>query len=387
MTFPAIRAAAAAAVFLAAGLPSAAGQEERGAAVLTASGAALTRLTPGAHDAVRPRLSPDGRLLAYVRRDGGEDGARGEEIWVADLESGRLERRVGREEITSVDPAAGDYSLHDPAWSPDGKRLAFTWFDGQGWARVMISDPDRALVRLPVPTVTDPWESGESFTLSATQFTWESDGSGHMVVWDDDCASLHHVNVPPPGIASGGATVALPLPGGCRPLMIEHPGYWLFRTRETDFSQRVGIVDGHGSVIESRVFRQDAVVYARWGESPEAGRPPAVLWWTYTDTGETVMAVWKPRSLILWRRASCEGECPEPVLATSSGLWFLEKPRSRGRLMLLEEAGGEPREILPAGVQGLRSLPGESLLIAVMKDGDGSSGLWRLESQPPAPAP
>ncbi|MFI0608138.1 MAG: TolB family protein [Anaerolineae bacterium] len=72
-------------------------------------------------DLILPALSPDGRRLAYVRRD--HDGSA---LWLADADGGDAE-------VLDID--VGDLALSDPywpAWSPDSERLAFSAeLDGQ----------------------------------------------------------------------------------------------------------------------------------------------------------------------------------------------------------------------------------------------------------------
>jgi TolB protein len=58
---------------------------------------------------IRPRLSPDGKRIAYVTNDGGD-----RDIFVMDI-NGKNQRRV------TSNPARDDY----PFWHPDGKRLVY----------------------------------------------------------------------------------------------------------------------------------------------------------------------------------------------------------------------------------------------------------------------
>ena len=76
-------------------------------AVMDADGSKLKTLTEGGLSDGYPAWSPDGRWIAY---DGGQD------LWLMDTE-GRNVRRITRE-----------YSPNGHSWSPDGKAIAYTTF-------------------------------------------------------------------------------------------------------------------------------------------------------------------------------------------------------------------------------------------------------------------
>ena len=73
-------------------------------------GGSQRRLTFHTHDNFGPRLSPDGRKIAYMSNRTGDP-----EIWLLDLESGE-ERRL-------TDNPARDMS---PTWAPDGRSILFS---------------------------------------------------------------------------------------------------------------------------------------------------------------------------------------------------------------------------------------------------------------------
>ena len=99
---------------------------------LPASGGAATRLT--FNDAVietDPRVSPDGKTLAYFART-----SRGTKIFLLDLSTTPSWPRL-------FDP--GNVFERDPSWSPDGKTLAFTR-DGDTWLRSVTGGEAKRLV-------------------------------------------------------------------------------------------------------------------------------------------------------------------------------------------------------------------------------------------------
>ena len=101
--------------------------------VANVDGSALTRLTTGRYDH-NPVWSPDARRIAFTRSDA---------VLVMNANGSGL-RRIG----------TGDW----PAWSPDGTRIAFHWGDG-----IAVVNANGANPRLVVPR-------------SALGFSWSPDG-------------------------------------------------------------------------------------------------------------------------------------------------------------------------------------------------------------------
>jgi len=123
-------------------------------------------------DLVLPALSPDGRRLAYVRRD--HDGSA---LWLADADGDNAE---------ALDIDAGDLALRDPywpAWSPDGERLAFS-ADLDGQSDVFSVDLDGgSLERL----TEDPGEDRHpAWSPDGEQLAFSSDRGGSFQVYTMD---------------------------------------------------------------------------------------------------------------------------------------------------------------------------------------------------------
>ncbi len=120
-------------------------------------------LTDGLTRDTKPRISPDGRTIAFVRTDPADDDAPAS-LATMSVDGGTV--RVRR--------ARGHGSVGELAWSPDGRRLAFT-------AEV---DPPRFLVG-PVDRV-DARTSSDTPSPRARRITrtdWRWDGEGHLDRW------------------------------------------------------------------------------------------------------------------------------------------------------------------------------------------------------------
>ncbi|UNK80407.1 S9 family peptidase [Sphingopyxis granuli] len=131
-------------------------------AAMTASASGSARTAPERHFtgadifdlaiAADPQISPDGRRIAYVRRQNDimTDRAIGS-IWLIDTATGQE---------TPVTGGNGGGSAFTPRWSPDGKRLAYASTEGGGaqlWVRWIDGGEAVRLTGLPTSPSSIAW--------------------------------------------------------------------------------------------------------------------------------------------------------------------------------------------------------------------------------------
>jgi dipeptidyl aminopeptidase/acylaminoacyl peptidase len=115
-----------------------------------------------------PTISPDGRLVAYtVRETNWDDNAFETEIWIVEADSG-----AGASANAPGQPrqlTRGKKSSTSPAWSPDGRRLAFI-SDRTDKRQVYVINPEGGEAE---PLTTDAKESAPE---GVSAIAWSPDG-------------------------------------------------------------------------------------------------------------------------------------------------------------------------------------------------------------------
>ena len=106
---------------------------EAGRVIHRETGGRIHQVTSSGLDTM-PALSPDGHLIAFVRRTPGDTvetslgGEERTELWVARTDGTRVRRLVrGR---GGVEPQATLAGMANPAFSPDGRTI---YFESEGW--------------------------------------------------------------------------------------------------------------------------------------------------------------------------------------------------------------------------------------------------------------
>jgi dipeptidyl aminopeptidase/acylaminoacyl peptidase len=149
-------------------------------------------LTSGKHDDLLPAWSPDGKEIAFVTKRG-DDADRTEnwDVWVIGVEPGAKERQL----TTSPDADPHPDWKSAPAWSPDGKWIAY----------IHGSDPKKTMYAVRTLAIIPASGGGakvltQNIDRNVIQPHWSPDGKSIFVVLEDDCAE-NLVRVP---IAGGG---------------------------------------------------------------------------------------------------------------------------------------------------------------------------------------
>ncbi len=147
-----------------------------------ASGKA-TQITHGEHDEYSPSWSPDGQRIAYVSRRGlAQSHNPNWHVYVIDAHTGANEQQL------TVEP--GDNGTGRPAWSPDGKSIAYLNSVGGKWftyapSQLAVIDVASRKARLVAPD--DRW---------FTSAKWSPDGrSIYGLVTQDESIRLVRVAV------------------------------------------------------------------------------------------------------------------------------------------------------------------------------------------------
>ena len=138
-------------------------------------------LTSGAHDELLPAWSPDGREIAFVTKRGSDpDRSENWDIYVIAAEAGATERQVTTSPEADAHP---DWWESAPTWSPDGRSIAY----------LHGADP-REIEYAANSLAMSPSTGGDARILTSAldrnlrQPRWSVDGKSIFALVEDDAA-------------------------------------------------------------------------------------------------------------------------------------------------------------------------------------------------------
>jgi len=150
----------------------------------------VTQITAGSYDESQPAWSPDGRLIAFVsNRTAEPDGNSNTDIWLVDADNTDKGGTLLR--LTSNPGADGS-----PAWSPDGSRIAYTsvvepeliWYATRHLAVVSAQGGDPRLLTADLDrNVGLPRFAPEGGSIL---FSLEESGERHLAALDPESGDL-----------------------------------------------------------------------------------------------------------------------------------------------------------------------------------------------------
>jgi len=140
----------------------------------------LQPLTSGDHDEILPSWSPDGSQIAFVSKRVGGDPDRGSnwDIFLVGASPGSAIRQLTRFTGPDNDP---DYESR-PAWSPDGRRLAY--YQGGPDSLIYYAGPRLAVIRADGSAPPDLLT--QKLDRHIYQPTWSPDGRAVFFRLEDD---------------------------------------------------------------------------------------------------------------------------------------------------------------------------------------------------------
>ena len=239
--------------------------------VIRPDGTSLRRLTDDRAFDRRPAWSPDGRRVAFTSNRGGEF-----QIWVVGADGSDLRPLTAAKE-----------SLSAPVWSPDGSRMAVTAGEVDR-ARVLIFDPDKPWADQ-TPDVLPPL-SGEDPRFAA--WSWSPDGrnlAGQRYLRTPQELSVHDRHPGARQIAqSGGGIVTYSLASRSYTRFTDHGEYpvWLSDSRRLLFSSagRVYLLD-----TATKQVRELLSVAGETLSAPSVSRDDR---WIYFQRGTSESDIW-----------------------------------------------------------------------------------------------
>ena len=162
-------------------------------------------VTPGDYDEMAPAWSPDGRSIAFVSRRGPEpDRTDNYDIFVVEAKAGAEPRQLTTFTGGDNDPGWGG---RGPAWSPDGRSIAYIQGGPPGLIYYAVQNVAVVPAAGGTPRILTP-----GLDRQVLSPTWSADGSSVLFLLEDDRV-YHLARVPAGGgpverVVQGRRTIA-----------------------------------------------------------------------------------------------------------------------------------------------------------------------------------
>ena len=221
-----------------------------------------------------PAWSPDGRQIAYVSFEGGTPA-----IWAQEVRTGKRERLTAYKGINGA-----------PAWSPDGRQLALT-LSKDGNPDIFVMDIRRRSLR----ALTRHWAID-------TEPAWSPDGK-HIVFTSDRGGSPQIYRVP----VSGGEPERVTFEGSYNARASYTPdGRYLSMVTRVGGAYRIGLLDTRSGSLE-------IMSRGRLDESPSIAPNGSMIIYAGRDNGRGVLQAVSTDGRVRQRLATRSGDVREPA--------------------------------------------------------------------------